>query len=155
MKSFVLSLILLLGNISYAAYLPAVQHSELCVFDAGDGIPDLEEKWFEIKFIDVLKVKALSKFHLKLVNNYISGDDDFKGPMTLKEIQKKYRGSDLGIILLNSKKTDRRYIEVRAYPGDNPVGVIYDARDGKVLANNGDGSYSIVTDEGERYCKRY
>ena len=155
MKALFFGYLVLMGSYSHAGYLPAVDHSELCVFDAGDGDENLEKKWFTINFVDVLKVKSLSKFHLELVNIYVGQDEKVKGPMTLKEIQNKYRGSDLGLILLKSKKSGRQYVEVRAYPGDNPVGLIFDAHSGDLVASNNDGTYSIVTAEGERYCRRY
>ncbi len=128
-----------------------VEHAEICVFNNFDD--DAEEviaAHFKETQFNLKKAKTIDPLVLGMVNHYLSSDEDFKGPYTLKQIQKMY--DELYVIVFDSKKTGRRYIEVRAYPGDNPVGVFYDAETGERLANNEDSSYYLVTPEGEIYC---
>ncbi|WP_374074850.1 hypothetical protein [Bdellovibrio bacteriovorus] len=147
--------VLMLSKFALAA-TPA--NIELCALEipnesAADA-PLTEEIIFDVK-----KAASISAFHLSLINKYYQAyNEDPKLTLTFAELKKLFgKGgeesyNDLYILKYVSKATGRTYLEVRAYPGDNAVGTVFDGITGEVLAENGDGSFSLVTSDGYFSC---
>ena len=111
---------------------------------------------FDTQEIDVVHAQSLSPFYLNLVNNYLVGYGYFKHSASLKEIQALFskggeeQYNDLYIFIRTFKKTGEAHIEVQSYPGDNPVGYVFDTK-GALIGENGDDSYSFKTPQGDEY----
>lgn len=155
MKKFVLFLsVFTLSNFAFAT--PA--NLELCALEipnesAADA-PLTEEILFDVK-----QAKSISDFHLSLINKYYQAyNEDANLTLTFADLKKLFgKGgeesyNDLYILKYVSKASGRVYLEVRAYPGDNAVGTVFHGTTGEVLAENGDGGYSLVTPNGGFSC---
>jgi len=110
-----------------------------------------DDTFTEIRTIDIDKTKTLSPFLLKLANEHLIAQGYVKTEQTLPEIKALFgeKGeesfNDLYIVFFISKKTGQKYIQVKTWPGDNPMGLIFEADSGKLVGHNSDDSISLVT----------
>ncbi|WII73192.1 hypothetical protein QJS83_04810 [Bdellovibrio sp. 22V] len=126
---------------SAIAFAEAPAHVELCALE----IYEEQEVQFTTKeLFDIKTAKSISPFFLSLLNHYYGGE-----PKTFAEFKALYGEhgdesyNDLIIYELTSNTTGRVYLEVKSWPGDNPVGFVHDPKTGEVLASNGDDSYTL------------
>lgn len=154
MNKFVLFLsVLMMSKFAFAA---APANLELCALEITE---EAEVQFTEEKIFDVKEAKSISAFHLSLINAYYQAyNEDASKTLTFADLKKLFgKGgdesyNDLYIVKFTSKTSGKVYLEVRAYPGDNAVGTVFDAVTGQVVAQNGDDSYSIITANGSFSC---
>lgn len=128
---------------------------ELCVIENGE---ELSQTFDVYQFIDIKKEQSLSYFFLKLVNVHLLEQKYSEKVLNFSEIKAlfSHQGeqgyNDLYITFFGSKTTGNQYVEVKSYPGDNPYAQIFDARNGKIVAHNADGSITLLTRNGLVNC---
>ncbi|MEK2646435.1 hypothetical protein [Bdellovibrio sp. BCCA] len=142
--------VLMLSKFALATTTPA--HVELCALEIAE---EAEAQFTEETIFDIRKTKTISAFHLSLINNYIAGyNQEPNKNLTLADLQKMFGKdgeesfNDLYIVKYTSKTTGQVYLEVRTYPGDNPVGTVYNSKTGEILAQNSDDSYELTLPNG-------
>lgn len=152
MKSVFAALLLV---VSTQAHAYKSSEPEICKLQSLVG--DDQKSDFTEQNIDVQTVKSLSPFYLKLVNAYMMDYGYTTKPVSLKEIQELFTTgeesyNDLSIVIRKSVATGVTTIEVKSWPGDNPVGAFFDVT-GKMIGHNDDDSISYLDAKGERvYC---
>ncbi|QDK37678.1 hypothetical protein [Bdellovibrio sp. NC01] len=153
MKSLFAALLLVVVSTQAHAYKST--EPEICKLQTDEG--DNDKPQFTAQDIDVKKVKSLSAYYLKLVNAYLMDYGYTTKPASLKEIQELFTTgeesyNDLAIVIRTSVATGVTHIEVKSWPGDNPVGAFFDVN-GKMIGHNDDDSISYFDAKGERvYC---
>ena len=110
---------------------------------------DKDESWKEIsrplyvgrlKAAKIAKLPTLTKQQIIITaKDFAKGDDDApKIKKTVEAIEYLKRAD--GPYVTNYQVRGRRYTEVIAYPGDNPVGLVFEYGSRHVVASNGDDS---------------
>lgn len=147
-----------LGFAASAAGLPLSEQPAFCQLDPSVSENVDADALFDTETITVREVSELSAFNLALVNDYLIQQQMADHALSLAEIQALFSpegeesSNDLYILTRRAKSNGEISIEVRSYPGDNPVGTIYDAS-GKHIGDNGDDSYSFIDASGaSQWC---
>lgn len=126
---------------------------ELCHLEAEEGSEDAYE---EVESLDIKQISSLTDFQLNLVNQHLLEREYIPQALSFAEIkalfskggQEEY--NDLSLITMKFKETGKLYIEVKSYPGDNPYGLIFEAKTGKLVGMNGDDSIYLFTEHGDQ-----
>jgi hypothetical protein len=146
--------VLMVTMVAKAQVAPALP-LELCQMDA--GVESQEEVFEDLEVLDIKEINSLNPFLLDLINQHLLEEYSQK-TLTFTEIKALFsddgeeRFNDLQIITFKSKKTEKVYIQVKTWPGDNPYGIIFEDKTGKVLAYNGDDSISLVDGSSKVSC---
>lgn len=125
---------------------------ELCELESRENSSESLEV---VHIFDIKQENEISSFHLKLINLYFSEENKIFTFAELKNLFSKdgeEMFNDLYLYEITIKKTGEKYIEVRSWPGDNPVGIVFRLSNQEPVAYNGDGSYEIITHSGKKYC---
>lgn len=131
-----------------AAGLPV----ELCKLESYDDAD--AEAFVEVENVDVKAATSLSAFQLDLVNQHLIEREYTPKALTLAEIQALFSGNgeerynELYLVTLKAKESGNTYIQAFSYPGDNQYGLIFEAKTGKLVGHNGDGSISLYKQNG-------
>nr|BFD62271.1 hypothetical protein BdHM001_09520 [Bdellovibrio sp. HM001]BFD67809.1 hypothetical protein HAGR004_28310 [Bdellovibrio sp. HAGR004] len=157
MKLFIFVLSLFAVSTSFAKGQKLENLKELCALEA-EHEEDYDNTFAELGTLDIKEINSLTAFELKLVNAHLVQEQYTTKALTFAEIKKFFSEegeqpfNDLHIITFQSKVTGRTYIQVKTWPGDNPYGLIFDAKTGKTLAHNGDDSIVLLTQNGPYSC---
>lgn len=157
MKKFIFVLSLFAVSTSFAKGQKLENLKELCALEA-EHAEDYESTFEELSTLDIKEINSLTAFELNLVNAHLVQEQYTSKALTFAEIKKFFSAegeqpyNDLYIITFKSKVTGRTYIQVKTWPGDNPYGLIFDAKTGKTLAHNGDDSIVLLTQNGPYSC---
>jgi len=135
------------------AHASVPQNAELCALEIYE---EAEALFTETTVFDIKKATSISPFYLSLVNkNFADSGVQFATFADLKKAFSRggdWQFDDLYILKRVSKKTGRTHLEVRSYPGDNPVGTVFHPVTGEILAVNSDDSYELINPEGSFSC---
>jgi hypothetical protein len=151
MKSLMLSLLVALTASFAQANTETVP--EICYLQTSVD----SEAIFKIQTLDVKEINSLNAGLLKLVNQhlvktgYIPKAASFEDIKALFSEDGEYQYDDLYILLMTSYRTGEKYIEIKTYPGDNPVTLVFNSQ-GRLYAESGDGDYVIFTVGGKIRC---
>ncbi|WP_347359164.1 hypothetical protein [Bdellovibrio sp.] len=157
MKKFILILSLFAVSTSFAKGQKLENLKELCALEA-EHEEDYESIFNEQSTLDIKEINSLTAFELGLVNAHLVQEQYTAKDLTFAEIKALFSEggeqsyNDLHLITFKSKVTGRTYIQVKTWPGDNPYGLIFDAKTGKTLAHNGDDSIVLLTQNGPYSC---
>ncbi|WP_374035189.1 hypothetical protein ACES2I_05200 [Bdellovibrio bacteriovorus] len=156
MRSLILTLSLLIAGPTMASVDTL---KELCALDSFHDEEQAYEKNFtETDTLDIRKVQSLSEKELNMVNAYLIGEDFTTQALSFPEIQALFVGdgdlayNDLHLITFKSNSSGLVYTQILSWPGDNPVGLIFDRLTGKAVAHNSDDSISLLAEKGEIWC---
>lgn len=125
---------------------------EICELESGENN---SESLDVAHVFDIKKENKISSLYLKLINTYFNEENKIYTFAELKNLFSKdgeEMFNDLYLYEITIKKTGEKYIEVRSWPGDNPVGVVFRLSNQEPVAYNSDGSYEIITHSGKKYC---
>lgn len=150
MNKIVLFLSVLMMSKLALATAPA--NLELCALEIQE---EAEVQFREETIFNIKSAKSISAFHLSLINEYLKEEGNTYTFADLKKLfgpKGEWRFNDLYILKFTSKTSGKTYLEVRAFPGDNPVGTVFDAITGKTVALNSDDSYELIADDGSFSC---
>lgn len=131
---------------------PTIAPIELCELESEEvGSISLEV----VHVFDIKDANEISPLYLKLINLYYNEGNKIYTFPEIKKLFSKHgeeQFNDLYLYEITIKKTGEKFIEVRTWPGDNPVGVLFNVSNQVPVAYNGDGSYEIITQSGNKYC---
>lgn len=155
MAKFILSTFLVLASsLVQAESLPS--HVELCALEQDEN----SAVYSVTKIFDIKDDDTISKANFELVRRYFYSSEGKN--YSFAQIKRMFseggeeQYNDLYIFKYVFKKSRHVYIEVRTYPGDNAVGVVFDAKTKEIVATNGDGSYEIsIAEEDTLPCYDY
>lgn len=149
MKKFIAAVFLVFSS-QYSFAIPA--NIEICSLEIK---PEIKSNFLTETVFDIKTAPSISEFHLNLINKYYAEKGlsySFEELKALFSDEGEESYNDLYIIEFASKKSGIVYLEVRTYPGDNPVGTVFDAATGEKLAVNSDDSYTLLTENGPFSC---
>lgn len=134
---------------------------ELCLLEPQERQEEqdnFENKFVEVRSLDIKTVDALTDSELKMVNAHLLSEKYVEKVLTFAEAKALFSDggeqayNDLYVITFKSNASGRTYVQVKSYPGDNPYGLIFDAKTGKAVAHNSDDSITLLTDNGPYSC---
>lgn len=148
MKSVILSAFLVLAAVSAQAFDASIPNVELCNLESGYEPEDLEKIFTEKVIFDIKEAKSVSPALWAMIKEYYEGYTSES--VTFEKLKKDFgpKGdesyNDLNVYKFQFAATGNVYFEVRTWPGDNAVGMVFNAK-GEFVASNGDGSYQLAS----------